>query len=105
SMYLTAIVANRPQGHRRLRFSSPLNNVKEHVSVETGKNLTHPGSPCRRPEPEAFPAATPQNRAVDEPYLGEVRTDVNSIRQEFESSSRTNTAAAQVQTQNSRSQK
>jgi hypothetical protein len=33
-MYLTAIVANRPQGHRRLRFSSPLNNVKEQLSQQ-----------------------------------------------------------------------
>jgi len=38
--------SNCPQGHRRLRFSSPLNNVKEQVSQETGKNPRRPGRPC-----------------------------------------------------------
>ena len=34
-MYLTAIVANRPQGHRRLRFSFSSSLVKER-SPRTG---------------------------------------------------------------------
>jgi hypothetical protein len=43
--------------------------------------------------------------AVDEPYLVDGRAGVNSIRKEFVSSSRSNAAAVQVQTQSCRSQK
>ncbi|MGF9764059.1 hypothetical protein AAII07_54040, partial [Microvirga sp. 0TCS3.31] len=100
------ILNGSAQGHRRLRFSSPLNNVKEHLShLETGKNLKPPGFPCGTIQSLKPPPAATSVAAVDEPYLVNAPTGVNSNRQEFKSSSRSNAAAAQVQTQLSRSQK
>ncbi|WP_210381396.1 hypothetical protein, partial [Microvirga zambiensis] len=62
------------QGHRRLRFSSPLNNVKEQKSLvpkDKEPDLKRPGRPREPPDPLKSPAPAHQNRAADEEVLSE----------------------------------
>ena len=66
-MYLTAIVSNRPQGHRRLRFSSPLNNVKEQCIAQM-QSIKETSA-----EQTLFPTEVGPNSPVSEEVLGAVR--------------------------------
>jgi hypothetical protein len=84
-MSILAIQKDRPQGHRRLRFSSPLNNVKEQNPIPPGdkkRTSNAPASLAGPPGLEAFPAA-PSGAAVDDAYLGQPRIRVNSNRKDF----------------------
>src|SRR5215213_1525218 len=54
------------QGHRRLRFSSPLNNVKEHSASQRQKKETSA-------EQTLFPTEVGRNSPVSEEVLGAVR--------------------------------
>ena len=66
-MYLTAIFSDRPQGHRRLRFSFSLHLSKNNrLTLETKKNPKNLGFPEGAPEAlkgfgEAF-VAEPRRR-------------------------------------------
>src|SRR6478735_1982317 len=73
------------QGHRRLRFSSPLNNVKEQMShpERQEQNSDHPGSPSRPSKIRSSPAQAHQNRAADGPDLGPRPAAVNRVQDSF----------------------
>jgi hypothetical protein len=80
SMYLTAIVSNRPQGHRRLRFSFSSSLVKEPSSPtgdEEEPQTARPSLGTVRSLKRSG-QTPPQWPAVDEPYLSHTRTHVNT---------------------------
>ena len=84
-MFFTIVPKDNPQGHRRLRFSSPLNNVKEQNPIPPGdkkRTSSAPASLAGPPGLEAFPAAT-SVAAVDDADLGQPRIRVNNNRKDF----------------------
>ncbi|WP_210335283.1 hypothetical protein, partial [Microvirga sp.] len=76
--------------------------IPRHKRRRTEPHTSHPLNAPRSGGP-VRPATTVA--AVDEPYLVNARPGVNSIQQEFASSRRNKTAAAQAKAQHCRSQK
>ena len=79
-MYLPAILSDRPQGHRRLRFSFFL-HLSKSKSRPTGQEQ-EPAQPSRLAagEPRGPVRAAIAVAAVDEPYLDQPARPVNSPR-------------------------
>jgi len=83
-MYLTAIFSDRPQGHRRLRFSFSLHLSKNTRLTETKKNPKNPSLPEKGAQGlEAVRPPVAWNRAVDEHYLDNPTLNVNTQNEEF----------------------
>ena len=84
---LVMMAKDHPQGHRRLRFSSPLNNVKEqNPSPSRGQNRASntPERPLSgSPGSEAPRRQSHKNRAADEDVLSEPLPKVNTFFEVF----------------------
>jgi hypothetical protein len=103
----TAIVSNRPQGHRRLRFSFSSSLVKEPSSPtgdEEEPQTARPSLGTVRSLKRSG-QTPPQWPAVDEPYLSHTRTHVNTKIKEIRFFFEVYFSVPEVETKKYRSQK